>query len=61
MDRKIITQIRMKISRFKIPHPSTKSALERNLKARASSIKPRETLSFFSQIPDFGIRDRYLG
>lgn len=41
--------------------PSTKSAFERNLKARASSIKPRQTFSFLSQTPDFGIRDKYLG
>ena len=55
------TQITINISLFKIPQPSTKSAFERNLNANASSINHRETLSFFNQIPDLGITDKYFG
>ena len=53
--------MKIKTSLFKIPHPSTKSALERNLNAKANSIKPNETFNFFNQTPDLGITDRYLG
>ena len=55
------TQIIINISLFKIPQPSTRSAFERNLNAKASSINPKETLSFFNQIPDLGITERYFG
>src|SRR5450631_1532409 len=50
----IIIHIPMKISRFKIPQCSTKSALDRNFKASASSRKPNTILTEFSQPPDFG-------
>src|SRR5690554_2349261 len=42
-------------SRSKMPQWYAKSTLERNLKAKASSKKPKETLTVFSQPPDLGI------
>ena len=44
----------MNNSYFKIPRPATKSALDKNLRAKANSINPRETLIVFNQSPDFG-------
>ena len=54
-------QITKKASYFKTPQCSTRSAVDRNLNAKASSINPKETLSFFNQIPDLGITDKYFG
>ena len=34
---------------------NTKSALDKNLKAKANSKNPKETLTVFNQPPDFGI------
>ena len=47
-------QIAKNNSRSKKCHCTTKSAFERNLKARASSKNPRKTLTVFNQPPDFG-------
>src|ERR1044072_3452750 len=50
----IITHIPRNTSLFKKPHCFTRSALERNLTAMASSRKPSTTLTLVSQPPDFG-------
>ena len=39
----------------------TKSALERNFKAKPNSIKPKTTFTVFIQPPDFGRLDRACG
>ena len=52
--KKIINQRIINNSYFKIPQPATKSALDKNLRAKANSINPRETLIVFNQSPDFG-------
>ena len=44
----------IKISLFSNPQCSTRSAFDRNLKAKANSTKPRTTLTVFSQPPLFG-------
>ena len=48
------TQIAINISLFNNPQCSTRSALERNLKAKANSIKPKTTFTVLSQPPLFG-------
>src|ERR1043165_3402047 len=45
----------MNISRSRMRQPFTRSALEKNLSARASSIKPRVTFTWFNQPPAFAI------
>ena len=50
----INTQMPINTSLFKNPHCFTRSALERNLIASASSRNPRTTLTVLSQPPDFG-------
>src|ERR1700744_1772787 len=45
-----------KISRLRIPQCSTRSALEKNFRARASSTKPRTIFTDVSQPPDLGNR-----
>jgi len=57
----IINTIIKNTSLFRIPHPSTKSAFDKNLNANANSMKPKETFNFFNQSPDLGINDKYLG
>ena len=42
------------ISRFKMPQFPTKSALDKNLKAKASSKKPNTTFTVVIHPPDFG-------
>ena len=44
----------MKTSRFSIPQCATRSALDRNLIANASSTKPNTTLRVFIHPPDLG-------
>ena len=51
----------IKISLFNKPQCFTKSALERNLKASASSKKPNTTFTEFNQPPDFGNELSQLG
>ena len=51
---KIIIQIPKKTSSFKIPQCFTKSAFDKNLKAKANSKNPKTTFVVFSQPPDFG-------
>ena len=51
---KSTTQIPTNISLLKMPQLPTKSALERNLKAKASSKKPSTTLTVVIHPPDFG-------
>ena len=46
------------LRRFQWP---TKSALDKNLKARANSKNPRETLTVFNQLPDLGNLAIHLG
>ena len=58
---KIKIQIPMNISLFKIPQFSTRSALDKNLKAKANSRKPKTTLVVFNQPPDFGKLFSQLG
>ena len=43
-----------KISIFRIPQCSTRSALDKNLKAKASSKNPKITFVVLSHPPDFG-------
>ena len=50
----IITQIKTKTSLFNIPQPWTKSTFDKNLKAKANSIKPKTTFTEFVHEPDFG-------
>ena len=45
----------------KVSQPPTKSALERNLKARATSAKPSTTLTLFNQPPLLGMLFRKPG
>src|SRR3954469_10431251 len=49
------TQLPIKISRLRTPHCFTRSALDKNLIAIATSRKPNTTLTVLSQPPDFGI------
>ena len=58
---KITTQIPIKTSRFKRSQWATKSALDKNLKAKASSKKPRITLVVFSHPPELGKDFNQLG
>ena len=58
---KIISQIEIKTSRFKIPQCATKSAFERNFNASANSRKPNVTFNLVIQPPDLGIDFRALG
>src|SRR5437868_1196394 len=51
----IIHQMPMKISLFTSPHCFTRSALDKNLIAMASSRKPKTTFTEFNHPPDFGI------
>src|SRR5680860_277843 len=50
-----------KISRFKIPHPATISALDKNFRARASSKKPNTTFTVVIQPPDLGREFNQVG
>src|SRR5687767_11945892 len=50
----ITTHMPIKISLFNKPHCFTKSALDRNLTAIASSRKPNTTFTEFNQPPDLG-------
>ena len=50
----MIIQRPKKISIFTNPQCFTKSALERNLRARANSKNPKTTFTLFIQPPDFG-------
>ena len=47
-------QIAINISLFSKPQCITRSAFERNLNAKASSIKPNTTFTVFSHPPDLG-------
>ena len=51
---KITIQIPIKTSRFSKSQWATKSAFDKNLKAKASSKKPKTTSVVFNQPPDFG-------
>ena len=51
----------MKTSRFSIPQCATRSALDRNLIANASSMKPNTTLRVFIHPPDLGKLCNRLG
>ena len=50
----MIIQRTRKISIFTNPQCFTKSAFERNLRARANSKNPKTTFTLFIQPPDFG-------
>ena len=50
----MIIQIIKKGSIFKIPQCFTKSAFDKNLKAKANSKNPKTTLTVFIHPPDFG-------
>ena len=50
----IMIQITMKSSRFNKNVFETKSAFDKNLRAKANSTKPRKTFTVFIQPPDFG-------
>src|SRR5436190_9932444 len=50
----ITTQSAIKISLFRNPHCFTRSALEKNFTANASSINPNTTFTSVIQPPDFG-------
>ena len=54
-------QIPIKTSRFNKPQCLTRSALEKNLKASASSANPNTTLTVLSQPPDLGNELSQLG
>ena len=54
-------QIAMKSSRFNKNVLETKSALDKNLRAKANSIKPRTTFTVFIQPPDFGKLAKMFG
>ena len=47
-------QITRNISLSKICNCNTKSTLDKNLKAKANSKNPSDTLTVFNQLPDFG-------
>ena len=47
-------QIPIKISLFKMPQCITRSALDKNLMASATSTKPKTTFTAFNQPPDLG-------
>ena len=51
----------MKTSRFKIPQCETKSAFDKNFKARANSINPITIFVVFNHVPDFGIEFSAFG
>ena len=59
--RKITIQIPINTSLFKSPQCSTKSALDKNLKAKANSKKPKTTFVVFNHPPDFGKEFNQLG
>ena len=59
--KNIITHIKTKISLFSKPQPSTRSTLDKNLNANASSIKPNKTFTELVQDPDFGSLVTILG
>ena len=50
----MIIQIAMNNSRFSKNVLETKSAFDKNFKAKANSTKPRKTFTVFIQPPDFG-------
>ena len=52
--RNIKIQMARKGSIFSRPHLFTRSAFDKNLKARANSRKPKTTLTVLSHPPDFG-------
>ena len=54
-------QIPINASRGKIPQPATKSALDMNFSANASSINPKEIFTSFIQSPDFASDERSDG
>ena len=58
---KIKIQIPIKVSRFKSPNLITKSAFDKNLKAKANSKNHKITLVVFSHPPDFGKEVNQLG
>ena len=51
----------IKISLFKNPQCSTKSAFDKNLNANANSKNPKTTFVVFNQPPDFGKEFNQLG
>src|SRR5687768_2692059 len=52
--RPTTTHIPINTSRFKKPHCFTRSALDKNFTAMASSRKPKTTFTLVNQPPDFG-------
>ena len=52
--RNIRIQIPMNNSHLKIPQPRVKSTIDKNLKAKATSNKPKFTFTFSNQPPDLG-------
>ncbi|CAI8364989.1 MAG: Uncharacterised protein [Flavobacterium sp. SCGC AAA160-P02] len=58
---KITIQIPISTSRFKNPQCATRSALDKNLNAKANSKKPRIILIVCSHPPDLGIECIQLG
>ena len=57
----MMIQIPIKTSLFKISQCITRSALDKNLNANASSKNPRTTFVVFNQPPDFGSEFSQLG
>src|SRR5690606_7704670 len=57
----MIIQIPINTSRFRIPQCSTKSALDKNLNAIASSKNPKITLIVVIHPPDFGSEFNIFG
>ena len=51
---KIVIQIAKNTSRSNQCNCNTKSAFDKNLKAKANSKKPKTTFTVFNQPPDFG-------
>ena len=58
---KITIQIPINTSRFNKSQCATKSALDKNLKAKANSRKPKITFVVFNHPPDFGREFNQLG
>ena len=61
VSKDINAHIDTKTSRFNIPQWETKSAFDKNFKAKASSIKPITIFVVLSQVPDLGISFKLFG